>query len=128
MGDKLMSRDQVKTYINANTGRFGADDAVNFARQLYDAMGENEQLRKRINEMETHEFTLAGFMIEKPNKQSGAKSALMEIGEALFKQTPSDSGMLKAIDSIEKPSQNRECVHLTTDIYGICPQCGHKVR
>lgn len=43
--DKVISRDQIKTYIKANTGRFGADDAVNFARQLYDSMGEIERLK-----------------------------------------------------------------------------------
>lgn len=45
--NKLMSRDQVKTYIKANDGRFGAEDAVNFARQLYDAMGEIEALKQK---------------------------------------------------------------------------------
>jgi len=37
-------------------------------------------------------------------------------------------GECAAVMSRDLPSQNRECIHPSTDIYGICPQCGHKVR
>ena len=44
--NKLLSRDNVKTFILANKNRFGAETAVNFARQLYDVMGELEELKR----------------------------------------------------------------------------------
>ena len=28
----------------------------------------------------------------------------------------------------DEPPQNRECVHPSTDLSGICPQCGKQVR
>lgn len=55
--DRLMSRDQVKSWILANEKVFGTEYAINFARQLYDIMGklsdtirENEQLKEIIRQ------------------------------------------------------------------------------
>lgn len=50
MSDKLMSRDSVKTFILVNENRFGAEIAINFARQLYDTMGELDRI-VRQNEL-----------------------------------------------------------------------------
>ncbi len=43
------------------------DDA---AEALSDTMRENDMLRARIAEMTDHEFNAAGYMIEKPNKDT----------------------------------------------------------
>lgn len=47
MVERTFTCDTLKTYIKANTGRFGSDDAVMFARQLYDALVEIEKLRNK---------------------------------------------------------------------------------
>lgn len=74
------SLDQIKTFISSNPRRLDAETAMVLARQLYDAMQENERLNKSHESVRFYDFD----DLEKERKayKQGWDDAMKKIGDA----------------------------------------------